>query len=159
MRWWFRKLPQGGATPTVERLSQSTASLDPDEKDATRYNSHLTSDTSDSKIILTKADCEDKLGFAYSEKKKWGILSVIFAVQTSMNFNAAVYGNAVSNMEKKFGVTAQSGRLGQMAFLIAYAFGCELWAPWSEEIGRFKVLQWSLGLVNLWQIPCAVLSM
>lgn len=30
---------------------------------------------------------------------------------------------------------------------------CELWAPWSEELGRWSVLQWSLGLVNLWQIP------
>lgn len=38
-----------------------------------------------------------------------------------------------------------------MIFLIAYAFGCELWAPWSEEIGRKPVLQASLFLVNIWQ--------
>ena len=39
-----------------------------------------------------------------------------------------------------------------MIFLVCYAFGCELWAPWSEEIGRFPVLQASLFLVNIWQI-------
>jgi hypothetical protein len=35
-----------------------------------------------------------------------------------------------------------------MIFLVAYAFGCEFWAPWSEEIGRWPVLQLSLLLVN-----------
>lgn len=43
-----------------------------------------------------------------------------------------------------------------MVFLVAYAFGCELWAPWSEELGRKWVLQGSLLLVNLWQIGCAL---
>lgn len=37
-------------------------------------------------------------------------------------------------------------------FLILYGFGCELWAPWSEEYGRFWVMQLSLGTVNIWQI-------
>ena len=40
-----------------------------------------------------------------------------------------------------------------MIFLVAYAFGCELWAPWSEELGRKPILQLSLFLVNIWQIP------
>ena len=35
-----------------------------------------------------------------------------------------------------------------MVFLICYAFGCELWAPWSEELGRRWTLQASLFLVN-----------
>ena len=39
-----------------------------------------------------------------------------------------------------------------MIFLVTYAFGCELWAPWSEEVGRWPVLQLSLFLVNIWQI-------
>jgi MFS family permease len=34
--------------------------------------------------------------------------------------------------------------------------GCELWAPWSEEIGRWPIQQMSLFLVNIWQIPCAL---
>lgn len=40
--------------------------------------------------------------------------------------------------------------------LIAYGFGCELWAPWSEEMGRRPVLQASLFLVNIWQILAAL---
>lgn len=40
-----------------------------------------------------------------------------------------------------------------MIFLVLYAFGCELWAPWSEELGRWPILQLSLFLVNIWQIP------
>lgn len=73
-----------------------------------------------------------------------------------MNFNASVYGNAVDGMSEHWSITPQMARLGQMIFLIAYAFGCELWAPWSEEYGRWPVLQLSLAFVNLWQIPCAL---
>jgi len=43
-----------------------------------------------------------------------------------------------------------------MIFLVSYAFGCELWAPWSEELGRWPILQLSLFFVNIWQIPCAL---
>ena len=43
-----------------------------------------------------------------------------------------------------------------MIFLVTYAFGCELWAPWSEELGRKPILQLSLFLVNIWQLPAAL---
>lgn len=102
----------------------------------------------DGKIELQEADCYDKLGFSYPTWKKWAILSVIFAVQSSMNFNTSVYANAIDQLSTQFSITAQSARVGQMIFLIAYAFGSELWAPWSEELGRWPVLQLSLFLVN-----------
>lgn len=46
--------------------------------------------------------------------------------------------------------------MGAAIFLIFYAFGCELWAPWSEEFGRKPVLQLSLFLVNIWCLPVAL---
>jgi MFS family permease len=46
--------------------------------------------------------------------------------------------------------------VGAAIFLVTYAFGCELWAPWSEEVGRKPILQLSLFLVNIWQIPVGV---
>ncbi|MCJ1382403.1 hypothetical protein MMC17_005516 [Xylographa soralifera] len=110
----------------------------------------------DGKIELKEDDCYDKLGFTFPSWKKWGILSVIFAVQSSMNFNASIYGNAVQPMSMEFGISEQAARVGQAVFLIAYAFGCELWAPWSEELGRWPIMQLSLTFVNIWQIPCAL---
>ena len=73
-----------------------------------------------------------------------------------MNFNASVYASAIKQVAEEFNITMQTARVGQMIFLIAYAFGSEFWAPWSEELGRFPVLQISLFFVNLWQIPCAL---
>ncbi|KAI4263232.1 MAG: hypothetical protein L6R42_001613 [Xanthoria sp. 1 TBL-2021] len=110
----------------------------------------------DGRIELTEVNAYESLGFKYSPWKKWSILSVVFVVQCSMNFNAAVYGNVVDGLVERFNITAQVARIGQAVFLIAYAFGCELWAPWSEEFGRRLVLQWSLGLVNVFQLPCAL---
>jgi len=106
--------------------------------------------------ILTEEDAYERLGFRFSTRKKWLILTCIFLVQISMNFNAAIYASAVPGMTGHFAIEGKTARLGQMVFLVAYAFGCELWAPWSEELGRKWVLQGSLFLVNLWQIPCAL---
>lgn len=110
--------------------------------------------TTDTKIELREEDCYYQLGFCFPTWKKWLILSVIFAVQTSMNFNASVYGNAIPLLPERYGITMKEARYGQLIFLVAYAFGCELWAPWSEELGRKGILQASLGLVNIWQILC-----
>lgn len=105
---------------------------------------------------LTEGDCYDKLGFCFPWWKKWTILSVIFVVQMSMNFNTGVYSNAVPGLTEEFHISEQAARVGQCVFLVAYAFGCELWAPWSEEFGRWPIMQLSLFLVNIWQIPCAL---
>ncbi|KAI0538989.1 major facilitator superfamily domain-containing protein [Xylaria digitata] len=102
---------------------------------------------------LQENDCEDQLGYAFSSRKKWWILTVIFLVQTSMNFNTSLYSNGIPGIAKEFHVSEQHARLGAALFLVTYAFGCELWAPWSEEFGRKLILQLSLSLTNLWAIP------
>ncbi|KAL2850555.1 major facilitator superfamily domain-containing protein [Aspergillus pseudoustus] len=108
------------------------------------------------KIELTEDDCYDQLGYAFPSWKKWMIISVIFLVQTSMNFNTSLYSNALTGISEEFNVSMQAARCGAMIFLVLYAFGCELWAPWSEELGRKPILQASLFLVNIWQIPVAI---
>ncbi|RMJ27215.1 multidrug transporter [Aspergillus sp. HF37] len=110
----------------------------------------------DGKREITENDCYDKLGFCFPWYKKWAILSVIFTVQMSMNFNTSVYPNVVAGLSAHFGISEQAARVGQMIFLVTYAFGCELWAPWSEEFGRWPIMQLSLFFVNIWQIPCAL---
>ncbi|KAL5350672.1 hypothetical protein ACLOAV_004241 [Pseudogymnoascus australis] len=107
-------------------------------------------------IELTEEDCYDELGYSFSSTKKWWILSVIFIVQVSMNFNTSLYSNAIGGIGAEFGVSDQAARAGAAIFLITYAFGCELWAPWSEELGRKPIIQASLFLVNIWQIPVAL---
>lgn len=59
-------------------------------------------------------------------------------------------------MAQEFGVSDQAAKVGSAIFLVMYAFGCELWAPWSEEFGRKPVLQASMTLVNLFQLPVAL---
>lgn len=54
----------------------------------------------------------------------------------------------VKPLSAQFGISAQAARVGEAVFLIAYAFGSELWAPWSEELGRWPILQASLFFVN-----------
>lgn len=110
----------------------------------------------DSKIELTEEEVYEQLGFKFSSLKKWTILSVIFIVQVSMNFNTSLYSNALGGISDKFNVSDQAARCGAMIFLVFYAFGCELWAPWSEELGRKPILQASLFLVNIWQLPVAL---
>ena len=128
------------------------------ENDATGFEKERTLERPGTydKIEITEDDCYDQLGYCYPVWKKWTILSVIFLVQVSMNFNTSLYSNALMGISSEFHVSSQGARCGAMIFLILYAFGCELWAPWSEELGRKPILQLSLGLVNIWQIPVAL---
>ena len=99
---------------------------------------------------------ETNTWLAFPEWKKWTILTVIFLVQLSMNFNTSLYSNGLGGISEEFHVSEQAARCGAMIFLVLYAFGCELWAPWSEELGRWPILQLSLSLVNIWQLPVAL---
>ncbi|EMC91057.1 hypothetical protein BAUCODRAFT_39181 [Baudoinia panamericana UAMH 10762] len=108
------------------------------------------------KYELTEDDCYDELGYSFPAWRKWYILTIIFIVQVSMNFNTSLYSNALGGISEQFHVSEQAARVGAAIFLVLYAFGCELWAPWSEEFGRWPILQLSLGLVNIWQIPVAL---
>ncbi|KAI9726624.1 MAG: hypothetical protein M1828_000991 [Chrysothrix sp. TS-e1954] len=102
---------------------------------------------------LQEEECYDELALSFPTWKKWTILSAIFIVQCSMNFNTSVYASAVSQLSEHFHITENAAMGGQAGFLIAYAFGSELWAPWSEDFGRKRVLALSLFLVNVFQIP------
>jgi len=108
------------------------------------------------KYELLDSDAWDVLGYSFPTWRKWQILGVVFLIQISMNLNASMYSNAVDGIVEKFHVSKQAARVPQMTFLVAYAFGCEFWAPWSEEFGRWPIQQLSLFLVNIWQIPCAL---
>ncbi|KAF1999035.1 MFS multidrug transporter-like protein [Amniculicola lignicola CBS 123094] len=123
-----------------------------DDKDRQFFEKYGTYD----RYELTEEDCYDELGFSFPNWKKWTILTVVFLVQVSMNFNTSLYSDAVSGISEEFGVSAQAARLGAAIFLITYAFGCELWAPWSEELGRWPILQLSMFFVNIWQIPVGI---
>lgn len=154
---------QGFLTPEEAGHLKQTEVPRPDEAHA--ENVHHSSDRDndsdrkvhpDGKREITENDCYDKLGYCFPWWKRWAILTVIFIVQMSMNFNSSVYPNAVAPLSKEFGISEQAARVGQMIFLVTYAFGCEIWAPWSEEYGRWPVMQLSLFLVNIWQIPNAL---
>lgn len=95
----------------------------------------------------------DHLGYSYPTK--WFIQSVMFIIQISINLNASLYANAVDSISEKYHVSKQGARVPQLTFLCAYAVGCELWAPWSEELGRWPTQQLSLLPVNIWQFPYA----
>jgi predicted MFS family arabinose efflux permease len=110
--------------------------------------------SSSSKIVLSEYTSRLATIYAWPSKKKWILFTIVAFCQVSINFNAAVYSNAVDGINSSFGIS--NARLGMTAFLISYAIGCELWAPWSEEIDRWPVMQASLGITNISIIVCAL---
>lgn len=110
----------------------------------------------DGKRELTENECYEKLAYCWPRWKKWMYLCAIAGIQISMNFNTSVFPNAVTPLAEHFKISEQEARTGQMAYLVLYSFGCELWAPWSEEFGRWPILQLSMFLINIWEIPCAL---
>ena len=150
-------------SPVTDRSKSKGSSLSPQEYELRNVSSsaereELVGSLHEDGVrrVLTEEAGYQYLPFCWPTWKKWAILTSIFIVQLSMNFNAAIYANSVSGMMKTFNIKHKTAKYGQMVFLVAYAFGCELWAPWSEELGRKWVLQGSLFMVNIWQIPCAL---
>ncbi|RJE23784.1 multidrug transporter [Aspergillus sclerotialis] len=114
------------------------------------------SERTDGKRELKEHECYDKLAYCWPRWKKWMYLSAVAGIQVSMNFNTSVYPNAVKPLAKAFDIGEQEARVGQMIYLVTYSVGCELWAPWSEEFGRWPILQLSMLLINVWQILAAL---
>lgn len=89
-----------------------------------------------------------RLAVHWSPVRKWAVCFTICLVQVSMNMNTSIYSNAQPGVMDEFSVSSQAFRVGAAVFLVMYAIGSLLWAPWSEEMGRKSVLQVSLLLVN-----------
>lgn len=141
-----------GSSPDLSDSDGKTASPpnetnDHNEKSAVR---------ADGKRELTEEDAYDHLAYCWPTWKKWMYLSSVATIQIAMNFNTSVYPNAVTPLTEEFGITDQKARTGQMIYLVFYSFGCELWAPWSEEFGRWPILQLSETLINIFILPAAL---
>ena len=140
------------STDVLESQKPSTDGLIP----TTEKGSNGGIITPDGKRELKEHECYDKLGYCWPRWKKWSYLAAVACVQVSMNFNTSVYPNAVKPLAAAFGIGEQEARTGQMIYLVTYSIGCELWAPWSEEFGRWPILQLSMLLINIWQLPAAL---
>jgi hypothetical protein len=97
---------------------------------------------------LTEKDCPEVLAYAWPTWKKWMYLCSVAGIQISMNYNTSVYPSAIKPLATAFDIGQQESRAGQMIYLVLYSFGCELWAPWSEEFGRWPILQLSMFLIS-----------
>lgn len=139
--------PSSDSSPDQSGMFQPAPGQDVEHTGARRHSSLASAPsntpkfTDDGKRIITEEECAHLIGYGWPSWKKWMLLTAIFIVQVQMNFNTSVYPNAIGPVAEHFGVSEPAARVGQGLYLIFYAFGCELWAPWSEEFGRWKILQ------------------
>ena len=117
-------------TTTIKIEERST--LESPDSDAARPDTANSGDLYGGKKLITHAECKGRFASDLSEWKKWKILAILGLVQISMNLNCSLYSNAIPGIAKDFDRSEDAARWGAAVFLIAYAFGCELWAPWSE---------------------------
>ncbi|KAK8108626.1 hypothetical protein PG984_014427 [Apiospora sp. TS-2023a] len=119
-------------------------------------NDNSNSPDEDERVLIQRVHYASHLATSWTQRKKWCILIVAGLAQLAMNLNTTLYSNAQNGVAKHFGVDVSQAVWGAAAFLITYAFGCELWAPWSEEFGRRIVLQLSMFLVNCFCLMAAM---
>jgi hypothetical protein len=162
-KFWQPSFLRGDATPTSLTSTSNKENPQADQhvgrplnrRKSSWLDAHRPSQIprTDGKRELKEKECWDKLAYSWPRWKKAMYLASIAGIQISMNFNTSVFPSAVNPIADHFGISTQKARIGQMIYLVAYSFGCELWAPWSEEFGRWPILQLSMLLINLWQIP------
>lgn len=142
-------------SPPSEKVSETPSNSGPDAA-ASNEQPAKGEVRADGKRELKENDCYEILGYCWPRWKRWMYLAAIAGVQISMNFNTSVFPSAVVPLAEHWDISEQHARTGQMIYLVTYSIGCELWAPWSEEFGRWPILQLSMFLINIWQIPAAL---
>ncbi|KAF8321305.1 polyamine transporter 4 [Clavulina sp. PMI_390] len=142
-----QSVASGSLGASIKKVDPSTSSFQTDDRSSREDVTEPTIDPSDHGIRLANQ---------FSPARKWCIAAVICIIQVSMNINTSLYSNAMPGVMEEFNISDQAFRAGAAVFLVMYAIGSLLWAPWSEELGRKNVLQLSLFLVNIFQIPCAL---
>lgn len=131
------------ALPTVSQESQAGQSSQQETRTGRR--------------IVTEDEAQEYTAYKYKKHKKWGVLGILWMIQIAMNMNGSLWASTEAGLASHYNVDIHKMPLGNMTFLISYAFGCELWAPWSEELGRKWLMQASLLLVSIFtaMIPFA----
>lgn len=99
--------------------------------------------------IITEQEAWAHTAYNYRKQEKWTLLLCLWMIQIAMNMNGSLWANTAAGLSSYYGVPINKVSLGDTTFLISYAFGCELWAPWSEELGRKWLMQASLLLVSI----------
>lgn len=105
--------------------------------------------TRTSRRIITEREAWDHTAFSYTWHRKWTILLILWMIQIAMNMNGSIWANTAAGLSSHYDIPINRVSFGNMAFLMSYAFGCEIWAPWSEELGRKWLMQASLLLVSI----------
>ncbi|KAK7740910.1 hypothetical protein SLS53_004973 [Cytospora paraplurivora] len=139
----------------------SSAAKEPESKEAdldiamptvsleSRPDQDSQEDTRTGRRIITENEAWEHTAYAYTPHRKWSILLVLWMIQIAMNMNGSIWANTEAGQASYYGMPINKVSLGNMTFLISYAFGCEIWAPWSEELGRKWLMQASLLLVSI----------
>ena len=109
------------------------------------------------RLIITEQEAWEYTAYNYKKHRKWSILVILWMIQIAMNMNGSLWASTGAGLASYYNVDIHKMPLGNMTFLISYAFGCEIWAPWSEELGRKWLMQASLLLVSIFtaMIPFA----
>lgn len=149
----FDRVELTASQEVIEKEPDSPRSNTPDLTNEGEKNETV---RADGKRELTENEMYENLAYCWPTWKKWMYLCSVAGIQISMNYNTSVFPNAVAPLATAFDISEQEARVGQMIYLVCYSFGCELWAPWSEEFGRWPILVLSMSLINIWQIPAAV---
>lgn len=105
------------ATEDIRPIPTTASGPEYSEKDVTDEIGTAPVFVNGSRVLIEEENA-DKTAYAWSSRKKWILLTVVALCQTSMNFNAAIYSNAVEGINEHFGIT--NARMGMVAFLVTY---------------------------------------
>ncbi|ROV92498.1 hypothetical protein VSDG_06701 [Cytospora chrysosperma] len=131
----FKEVELETAIPTVSLESRTNQGLHHDARTGRR--------------IITEREAWEHTAYNYTKPRKWCILLILWMIQITMNMNGSIWASTEDGLSSYYGVPIKKISFGNMTFLISYAFGCEIWAPWSEELGRKWLMQASLLLVSI----------
>ncbi|ODQ83137.1 hypothetical protein BABINDRAFT_159588 [Babjeviella inositovora NRRL Y-12698] len=91
-----------------------------------------------------------------SDSKKWYYTIVLGLVCFTVAFGSAVVTGDIAGPAKEFNVSVEVVILTVTLFVLGFGFGPLVFAPLSEELGRYPIYGVTLFLAVIFVIPCAL---
>jgi len=86
----------------------------------------------------------------YSQLYKWMVMVFVSLASLAVTLSSSAYTGAITSIQEDFGGSTLVLTLGLSLFVLGFAFGPLLWAPFSEIVGRRYLFVFTFAFYTLW---------
>ncbi|KAM0746669.1 Benomyl/methotrexate resistance protein [Meredithblackwellia eburnea MCA 4105] len=127
-----------------------------DEEKASEAPQYAGSGTLDDPYVVRWLEGDRANPLNWGKIRKWAYVQAIAWSTLCVAFGSSIYAGGIRQMEVEFHIGSEVITLGLSLYVVGFALGPLLWAPFSEMWGRRRVHIFTYAPFAIFQIGCAL---